>query len=115
MGVTEQPFCRGRRGYGGLKGEQAKRFGELKRKNTRLRKGFVDLNLDKLFQAAAELGVSERRAAECWARLEPPSVTVQEPTKAKRRKPWRSSALPSALADRETHGLRPCRARKAGG
>jgi transposase-like protein len=48
LGITKQTFYRWRKGYGGLKADQAERLKELERENTRLRKAVADLTLDKL-------------------------------------------------------------------
>lgn len=44
--ITEQTYYRWRKEYGGLKVEQAKRFRELERENTRLRRLVADQALD---------------------------------------------------------------------
>jgi len=46
LGITEQTYYRWRREYGGMKVDQAKRFKELERENTRLKKLVADLSLD---------------------------------------------------------------------
>ncbi len=38
LGITEQTYYRWRREYGGMKVDQAKRFKELEKENTRLKK-----------------------------------------------------------------------------
>ena len=48
FGITEQTYYRWRREYGGLKVSQARRFKELERENTRLKKAVAELTLDKL-------------------------------------------------------------------
>ena len=48
LGITKQTFYRWRKGYGGLKADQAERLKELERENSRLRKAVADLTLDKL-------------------------------------------------------------------
>ena len=47
LGVTEQPYYRWRKEYGGLKMDQAKRLKVLEQENTRLRRAVADLTLDK--------------------------------------------------------------------
>ena len=56
IGVVEQTFYRWRREYGGLKISQAKRFKELEKENTRLRRAVADLTLDKLILKEAARG-----------------------------------------------------------
>ena len=46
LGITEQTYYRWRREYGGMKVDQAKRFKELEKENTRLKKLVADLSLD---------------------------------------------------------------------
>ena len=46
IGVTEQTYFRWRKEYGGLRTDQARRFKELERENTRLKKLVADLSLD---------------------------------------------------------------------
>jgi transposase-like protein len=46
LGVTEQTYYRWRKEYGGLRIDQAKRFKELEKENTRLKKLVADLSLD---------------------------------------------------------------------
>ncbi len=46
LGVTEQTYYRWRKEYGGLRVDQAKRFRELERENTRLKKLVADMALD---------------------------------------------------------------------
>lgn len=47
LGVTENTYYRWRKAYGGLRLDQAKRFKELEKENTRLKKLVADLSLDK--------------------------------------------------------------------
>lgn len=54
--VTEQTYYRWRKEYGGLKVAQAKRFKELEKENSRLRKAVSDLTLDKLILQEASRG-----------------------------------------------------------
>lgn len=46
-GVTDVTYYRWRREYGGLKGDQVKRFKELERENARLKRVVADLTLEK--------------------------------------------------------------------
>jgi transposase-like protein len=46
LGVTEQTYYRWRKGYGGMKVEQAKRLKELEKENVQLKKLVADLSLD---------------------------------------------------------------------
>ncbi len=48
LGIAEQTYYRWRKEYGGLKIGQARRFKELERENTHLRRAVADLTLDKL-------------------------------------------------------------------
>jgi len=45
-GVSEQSFYRWRKEYGGMKMDQAKKYKELERENTQLKKLVADLSLD---------------------------------------------------------------------
>ena len=46
-GVTDVTYYRWRREYGGLKGDQVKRFKELERENARLKRVVAELTLEK--------------------------------------------------------------------
>jgi transposase-like protein len=46
IGVTEQTYYRWRREYGGLRVDQAKRFKEMEKENTRLKKLVAEKELD---------------------------------------------------------------------
>ena len=46
-GITEQTYYRWRKGYGGMRLDQAKRLKELEKENARLKKLVADLSLDK--------------------------------------------------------------------
>jgi len=46
-GVTDVTYYRWRREYGGLKGDQVKRFKELERETARLKRVVADLTLEK--------------------------------------------------------------------
>ncbi len=46
LGVSEQTYYRWRREYGGLRVDQAKRFKELEREHTQLKKIVADQALD---------------------------------------------------------------------
>ncbi len=46
LDITEQTYYRWRKEYGGLRTDQAKRFKELEKENTRLKKLVADLSLD---------------------------------------------------------------------
>ena len=50
MGVSEQTYYRWRKGYGGLRLNQAKRLKVLEKENTRLKKLVADLSLDEPVQ-----------------------------------------------------------------
>ena len=56
LGVTEQTYYRWRKEYGGLRMDQAKRFKELEKENTRLKKLLAEAELEKaiLKEAASE-------------------------------------------------------------
>ena len=56
LGVTEQTDYRWRKGYGGLRVDQARRLKELERENTRLRRAVSDLTLEKLILREAAEG-----------------------------------------------------------
>ena len=46
LGITEQPYYRWRREYGGMRVEQARRLKELEKENGRLKRLVADLTLD---------------------------------------------------------------------
>ncbi len=46
LGITEQTYYRWRKEYGGMKVDQANRFKELEKDDTRLKKLVADLSLD---------------------------------------------------------------------
>jgi putative transposase len=48
FGISDQPYCKWRREYGGLKIDQAKRLKELERENERPEKEVSELPLHKL-------------------------------------------------------------------
>ena len=57
LGIAEQTYYRWRKEYGGLKVGQARRFKELERENTHLRRAVAaDLTLDKLILKEAAEG-----------------------------------------------------------
>jgi putative transposase len=56
IGATEQTYYRWRKEYGGLKTDQAKRFKELERENTRLKRLLADAELDKAILREAASG-----------------------------------------------------------
>ena len=47
VGISEQTYCRWRREFGGLKLDQEKRFGELEKENSRLKRLIAELSLEK--------------------------------------------------------------------
>ena len=47
MGITEQPYYRWRKEYGGMKTVQVKRLKDLEHENGYLRKAVAELTLDK--------------------------------------------------------------------
>ena len=56
LGICEQTLIRGRKEYGGLRADQAKRFKELEKENTRLKRLVADLSLDKAILKDAASG-----------------------------------------------------------
>ena len=56
LGVTEQTYYRWRKGYGGMRVEQAKRLQELEKENTRLKKLVADVSLDNAILKEAARG-----------------------------------------------------------
>jgi putative transposase len=56
LSVSEQTYYRWRKGYGGLKTDQARRMKDLERENARLRRAISDLTLDKLILQEAARG-----------------------------------------------------------
>ena len=45
LGITDQTYYRWRRGYGGMRVEQAKRLRELEKENSRLKRLVADITL----------------------------------------------------------------------
>jgi transposase-like protein len=56
IGVTEQTYYRWRKGYGGLRIEQAKKLKNLEKENVRLKKLVADLSLDNAILKEATEG-----------------------------------------------------------
>ncbi len=56
IGITQQTYYRWRKEYGGLRIEQAKRFKNLEKENTRLKKLVADLSLDNAILKEATEG-----------------------------------------------------------
>ena len=56
LGIAEQTLIRGRKEYGGLRVDQAKRFKELEKENIRLKRLVADLSLDKAILKDAASG-----------------------------------------------------------
>jgi putative transposase len=56
IGVTEQTYYRWRKEYGGLRMDQAKRFKELEKENSRLKKLVAEAELDKAILREAASG-----------------------------------------------------------
>ena len=56
IGVTEQTYYRWRKGYGGLRIEQAKKLKSLEKENVRLKKLVADLSLDNAILKEATEG-----------------------------------------------------------
>ena len=55
IGVTQQTYYRWRKGYGGLRIEQAKKLKSLEKENAQLKKLVADLSLDNaILREAAE-------------------------------------------------------------
>jgi transposase-like protein len=48
IGVSDQTYYRWRKGYGGMKIDQARRLKELESENARLKRAVADLTVDKL-------------------------------------------------------------------
>ena len=58
IGVTLQTYYRWRKGYGGMRVDQARRLKELERENTQLKKLVADLSLDNAILKEAARGNS---------------------------------------------------------
>ena len=56
IGVTEQTYYRWRKGYGGMRVEQAKRLKELEKENSQLKKLVADITLDNAILKEAARG-----------------------------------------------------------
>ena len=55
LGITEQPFYRWRREYGGLRIDQVQRLKVVEAENTRLRRAVADLTVDnQILKEAAQ-------------------------------------------------------------
>lgn len=71
ISVTERSYYRPRKGYGGLKTDQARRMKNLERENARLRQAVSDLTLDKLIPQEAAREATEPRAPTALYRSHP--------------------------------------------
>ena len=56
LGVSEVPYYRWRKEYGGLNGDQLRRLKDLEKVNERLRRAVSDLTLDKQILSEAARG-----------------------------------------------------------
>lgn len=56
MGVSDATYYKWRKEYGGLKIDQARRFKELEKENSRLKKLVADLSIDKQILEEAASG-----------------------------------------------------------
>ena len=56
LGISEVTFCRCRKVYGGMSGDQLRRLKELEKENERLRRAVSDLTLDKQILKEAARG-----------------------------------------------------------
>ncbi len=56
LGVTQQTYYRWRKEYGGMRIAQAKRFKQIEKENTRLKKIVADLSLDNSILKEAAKG-----------------------------------------------------------
>jgi len=56
LGIAEQSYYRWRRGYGGMRIDQARRFKELEKENGRLKRLVADLTLDNAILKEASRG-----------------------------------------------------------
>lgn len=56
LGVSEVPYYRRRKEYGGLNGDQLRRLKDLEKENERLRRAVSDLTLDKQILSEAARG-----------------------------------------------------------
>ena len=56
LGIAEQTLIRWRKEYGGLRVDQARRFKELEKENSRLKRLVADLSLDKAILKDAASG-----------------------------------------------------------
>jgi transposase-like protein len=56
IGVSSHTYCRGRKEYGGLRVEQAKKLKDIEKENARLKKLVADLSLDNVIQKEAVEG-----------------------------------------------------------
>lgn len=60
IAVAEQTYYHGRKEYGGLKTDQARRMKDLEKENLRFRRAVSDLTLDKLILQDAAEGLAEQ-------------------------------------------------------
>ncbi len=58
LGITEQTYYRWRKGYGGMRVEQARKLKELEKENTRLKRLVADISLDNAILKEAAKGNS---------------------------------------------------------
>ena len=56
LGVSEQPYYRWRKEYGGMKVSQAKRLKALEKQNQRLKQAVADLTVDNMILKEASKG-----------------------------------------------------------
>ena len=56
LGISEQTYYRWRKGYGGMRVEQAKRLKELEKENSRLKRLVADVSLDNAILKEAVKG-----------------------------------------------------------
>jgi putative transposase len=56
LGIVEQTYYRWRKGYGGMRVDQAKRLQELEKENSRLKKLVADISLDNAILKEAARG-----------------------------------------------------------
>ena len=56
LGISEQTYYRWRQEFGGMKVDQARRFKELEKENTRLKRAVANLTVDKLILEEAARG-----------------------------------------------------------
>jgi len=104
IAVSQQAYYRGRKEYGGLKTDQARRMKDLEKENLRLRRPISDLTLDKLVLQEAARGSRQT----CKAQASEPRTASGASTRCARCWTCRSDACAACSASTDRCSAR-CR------